>query len=324
MKERVTIITLLTIALLLLTGIEAMGQKTTPTPPDPRIHPNTGPDTSPSPITTTTRPPVVVGRPVPPARGRFRISLNGFTCIRPTSDGPDDINFKTYLRMITGDDLTTHDEEWGMSPAYGNPSHVPTTVAGGGIERGGSASNGGFRAGDSFPTATPWLRSTAFQPENAAGTRWRSPMRIWEGELVEGANGLLMLPSVWRAYYRQGVDTPYVRAIGDTFNELTPALRENILHRQGLTYALEMRVRDEFGHVTVADGNSGDRPIGMYRTGDHYTFLPYAMLLDDRSRKGGRGDRGYLHGRCGARRRHLPTLFSNRALALRCEACRRV
>jgi hypothetical protein len=154
MKERITIITLVTIALLLLTGIEAMGQKTTPTPPDPRIHPTTGPVTSPTQIKLTRQPPVVVtntvGRPV----GAFPVtslSVRVVTSNLPSAGTDSDVFFNVgpvawkldkdgVNDFGSGDDevyilyldrawhLTTDDILWMRLQLEGNDTWKPQTV----------------------------------------------------------------------------------------------------------------------------------------------------------------------------------------------------
>src|SRR5205085_2978343 len=54
---------------------------------------------------------------------------------------------------------------------------------------------GGIRTGDSVPNATPWSLTTTKLEDD------RLPMRIWEGELVQGANGAenaaIIMPTIW-------------------------------------------------------------------------------------------------------------------------------
>lgn len=154
MKDRIQTVGLLTITLLLLAGSEALGQKTSPTPPDPRVLPTTTtPTTSPTPVrpsmgSTRTVVTDTVGRPVavPITSLRVRIVTSDLSSSGTDSDvffdiGP--IGWKLdkegYNDFESGDDdtyilplpearLTTDDILWMRLQIGGNDTWKPQTV----------------------------------------------------------------------------------------------------------------------------------------------------------------------------------------------------
>lgn len=271
MKKRIYNIALLTITLLLLARIEAMGQKTTPTP-DPRIHPTVGPIVSPTPIR---------GRPAVPGSGRFRITLNGFTCVRPTTDSPDDVFFKAYVKLMTAHPGEGVDQQPVLTQTIGNSNH------GSGLNiRGGSATGtGGFRAGDSFPTNTPWLRLGAPASTGASGLS-QFPVLLWEGELTQGQNGVWIIPTIWRDFADAGLDTPYLFGIQHTYRDLAADVSNVVANRGGPTFdaGISTRFINEFNQVKLSPllfggVRSTTRPIGLFRQNGDEVFVPQAAFI---------------------------------------------
>jgi hypothetical protein len=280
MKLRLPKTALLTIALLSFAAIEAMGQKTPP--PDPRIHGNTIP--TPTPFRPAPPPTVVtdtVGRPVPPVRGRFRITLNGFTCVRPTTDSPDDVYFEAYVRLMTTHPGEGVDQVGVLTPFFGDSTHR----SGLNIRGGSATGTGGFRAGDSYPTNTPWLRLGVPASTGASGLSL-FPALLWEGELTQGQNGVWIIPTIWRGFANTGLDTPYLFGIQHTYRDLDADVSNVVAHRGGPTFDTDVSTRfvNEFNQVKLSPLLLGGvpsttRPIGLFRQNGDEVFVPQAAFI---------------------------------------------
>src|SRR5258708_32619955 len=134
-----------------------------------------------------------------PATGRFRVTLNGFTCNHQTAevnnpvlrDGADDEVFlftNSFLveKRAGGSGVSVSAPFRGRAPVVEDTSMFPDRTQGGsGRFMGG---NGGFRAGGSFPTS-PEKHSTSPQANGL-------PQLIWEGELSRRQNAIVILPLI--------------------------------------------------------------------------------------------------------------------------------
>lgn len=125
-------------------------------------------------------------------RGRYRVTLNGFTAQRQTYDHflqidgkGDEIYFATYVAEIdtTAPDLLRH---WVVtSRAMGDRNGYPDRV-----KMGFNSSLGGIRSGDRHPLPSPQQRVGPIARDSL-------PMLLWEGELVQGQRAVVISPTVW-------------------------------------------------------------------------------------------------------------------------------
>jgi hypothetical protein len=127
---------------------------------------------------------------------RFRVTINGFACHRPTFDDErqtDGVDDEVFIQA----DLSLFSTTEGMSnqpsvrsAVIGDSNGFPARI------RGGSGSsifggNGGFHENDTFPAGgRPWERNS--EPGNN-----RPPLLVWEGDLYWQRNALLIIPSIW-------------------------------------------------------------------------------------------------------------------------------
>jgi hypothetical protein len=201
-----------------------------------------------------------------PASGRFRVTLNGFTCNHQTrddplqTDGPDDEIFlftKSFFVQRRADDASRFN--------FSSPLRRRT----GRIQRG---NGGGFRSGDSFPSA-PDRHSTNPQPYDL-------PQLIWEGELTRRQNAVVIIPMIWewdgipglfQAWETAGLDQFY--GVGDLISD------PNLTDQDSAKVALRGEV---VGQVWL-NGREGlvpeDRPIGMRGYDRDYRFRPEVLIL---------------------------------------------
>jgi hypothetical protein len=218
-----------------------------------------------------------------PLAARFRVTINGFACHRPTfddetqRDGVDDEVFVQADLSLYGSD-GARNQPSVQSAVIGDTNGFPARV------RGGSGSsifggNGGFHENDTFPAdGRPWARTSE------VGTD-RPPMLVWEGELTQYQNGLLIIPSIWEWDGDVSLElNRYVAALATTWSdrEVEAAMQRAISAGGNLTSPPTSRLRSLFQEVRVSKAFPGDpknRPIGMTERGDYYTYNPHPLVL---------------------------------------------
>ena len=132
------------------------------------------------------------GHTSPPMRGKYRVTLNGFSVQRQTLDNffqvdgkGDEIYFATYVAEVdtATSDLVRH---WVVtSRAMGDQNGFPDRV-----RMGMNSSKGGIITGDRYPLPSPKQRIGAIARDSL-------PMLLWEGQLVQGQRAVVITPTVW-------------------------------------------------------------------------------------------------------------------------------
>ncbi|HEX8121207.1 MAG TPA: hypothetical protein VF549_08075 [Solirubrobacteraceae bacterium] len=242
-------------------------------------------------------------------RGSFRVTLNGFRCLRPTWDDAlqrDGVDDELFVRS----EAQVFD---GANRRLGGPLRTTSTVMGDAHNRperirAGSGSNifggnGGFREGDQFPASNPVVRSGPPAPGPPA-----PPMILFDGQLIEGETSVLVAPTLWEfdsgsAPAAQPEETGTIAFIDPPpILAFLRLLRAHTLPSPGDgTGALQATLTNGdaawgptagaftdptqvpgFAAVRVHKnlfGDPGDRPIGMADTGEFYTFNPQVLAL---------------------------------------------
>lgn len=231
--------------------------------------------------------------------GEFRLYLIGFTCDRPTDDkrleedgAGDEVFLRTDVMFFDG---MRRDANFnGAFTANGTvqPFHQTKEIGDNSGEhsyriRGGSASNifggnGGFKAGDSFPTARPWTVRGQASP---------LPFLVWQGALASGMNGIAVMPSIWEADDNPSllfsgswwpgfvsgalgnINRPVAEYINDKFPNLRPVPSDVISRVSNTTFLYE-----------GGDISNLDRPIGVQRfqggvRAYSYAYIPTVFVL---------------------------------------------
>ena len=132
--------------------------------------------------------------------------------------------------------------------------------------------NGGFRAGDSFPTS-PERHSTNPQA-------YALPQLIWEGELIRRQNAMVIIPMIWEWDGLYGLFQAWESATLDQFSGVGELISDpNLTDQENAKVALRGEV---VGQVWM-NGRGGlepqDRPIGMRSYADDYRFRPEVLIL---------------------------------------------
>lgn len=213
-----------------------------------------------------------------PARGTFRVTINGFTCIAQTTDtsvlgdgAGDEIFFYTRTFNISvrpdgGQDTTS---DFVQSLTYGDTGNQYQR------QRAGTATaNGGIKFGDSYP-ATPEKRSTDPHSQTI-------PQLVWQGTIDRFQNGVIIVPMIWEA---DGL-TRYIGGFQNLELDATPftfarSIRDpRIKDETALGFAFRADF-DRAGELTqsVYGNPVSDAPIGERETGGGYRFKAQALFL---------------------------------------------
>lgn len=140
---------------------------------------------------------------IPKWYGKYRVSVLGFKAIRETTDDPLQIDGKhdeVYVRVKAQErDLAGNPVGSGRmveSYVHGDVNHdqwrystSPTYR----IKAGTASALGGIVTGNAFPTGTPWIR---FNPSDYEKS---FPMLVWEGDLKQGDNAVVVVPTIWES-----------------------------------------------------------------------------------------------------------------------------
>ncbi len=123
---------------------------------------------------------------VPGKKARFRITINGFRIfaqkgILPRRGHTYYIAAKVLKYSQRGAILSNVTK---VTKVIGN-----TKKFSGAIKGGTATKNGGFRNGDVYPGSIPYLASNAYSD--------RLPLLVWEGELAEGGDVVIVEPALW-------------------------------------------------------------------------------------------------------------------------------
>ncbi len=220
------------------------------------------------------------GHQVSPLRGRFRVTLNGFSVNHVTYHGllqrPDVITFYP--------DVSTYDVsgrravilQGGATNTIGMFPESP-------VQGGTSSSSGGFQNGDGFPTQNqPWRRSVTY---SSGGPGTIPPTVYFENELIQNTNAAVIIPDIWSIMGENGENlrTAYLDDLIRARSAVGRAVTGIITHpprrelgsylRNGSTLGIENTISLGFGYPQ-------DRPIGMHSIGNNrFGFTPQVLVL---------------------------------------------
>jgi hypothetical protein len=226
-----------------------------------------------------------------PASGRFRVTLNGFTCNHQTAelnnpllrDGADDevyLSTKSFAveKRADGSGVNVSPPAQRETLEIGDTSlrgesAFPSRIQGGsGRYMGG---NGGFRAGDSFPSS-PEKHST--NPQARA-----LPQLIWEGELTRRQNAMVIIPTIWESDGVLEIFQVWARLSLYQFSGVGELISDpNRTDQESAKVSLREEVAGRIVLLLRGDQFPLDYPIGMrFIGGDYsnYAFRPEVLIL---------------------------------------------
>jgi len=207
-------------------------------------------------------------------RARFEVTLFRFTVNHETRDdvlqrdgAGDEVSFsrmvRLYNRRAGGEKILSGDD---FTPTRGQMPPNP-------IRAGHAASNGGLKSGDDVLTGPH--------------------IPLFSGELIRGENAVIILLSVWEMDGRYELQNAYANALENFMPDM-----ESVADRVALNSPpSNVMVRDfdwnarlPAGSIPAIDvfltdgplglGDPKDRPIGMVRRGNRYSFIPKLMILN--------------------------------------------
>jgi hypothetical protein len=135
--------------------------------------------------------------------GTYRITLNGFQCLKETFDDQlnrdgahDEIYPAVFVHQIDRSTYTQKDAYYVKTPIYGEGQ--PRFQ--GRVSAGSGSSSGGIAPGDVVPnTAVPGARAGAVPPSVAKNGIQTLPVLVWQGTLTDKGDVLIVKPSLWEA-----------------------------------------------------------------------------------------------------------------------------
>jgi hypothetical protein len=124
------------------------------------------------------------------------VTITGIICGQPTQDSPglgidpdgrgDEIYAAAYVRRFDRTSFQLLESTVRQTIPYGDVSNYGTSR----LQAGTQTPTGGVRAGDMVPGTFSVAR--AFPASESA-----FPFRLWQGQLTDGADALLISPTVW-------------------------------------------------------------------------------------------------------------------------------
>src|SRR5436190_4428122 len=211
------------------------------------------------------------------ARGRFRVTLQGFTVRQQTNDdllerdGVGDEVFLAYPTTFLVDraGVESELEIGGSGTVYGQERHFIIYA----VRAGTASATGGFRTGDEFPSPNPWA-------DHPIPAELGIPHLLFDGEITQGINALAVIPTIWEfdhghyrnfVQYRESMSDPNLALAVSRFISPSPAT---------LRDAIKTFSRLRLGNrVPVVGGEMIDRPIGMGFDGEKFQFDPQVIIL---------------------------------------------
>ncbi|RMG53858.1 MAG: hypothetical protein D6717_10475 [Gammaproteobacteria bacterium] len=219
----------------------------------------------------------------PGRRGRYRVTINGFTVHHETKDDMLQRDGKRDEIYVTAQVAVVEKNKRIRRSMVVETKVLGDTNGHSGRVRAGTASRrGGIRTGDDIPGPQPWRLRGAPRGD-------RLPLAVWEGELVQGENTVVVIPVLWeydgnRSWYRGWLDW------GKRIPEALKA--ESLLSRlstaQGrLLFDLDELNIGKRAFMSFPErilGQNADRPIGtrkflQSRRNVMLSFSPKALVL---------------------------------------------
>jgi hypothetical protein len=222
---------------------------------------------------------------------QYRVAINGFRVQAETwddaaeSDGKRDEVFLSTSVVLKDKLGKTIYENTNRSPVIGDVNNQPGRIQGGtATDFWGSPTRGGFRSGDVFPDASPWIRKIAL-----SAARDYPPNAVWQGSLKAGENVVFITPTIWEwdpgqnfwqgwLSWHQQIDVKFgptaKEIVAGKFPPFGPIFDAVSL---GIQTAATLTA---YGPI----GNSGERPIGFMQTaagGNDYEFVSKTLVLTE-------------------------------------------
>ncbi len=263
-----------------LTTVPADAQVRRPVPVREVVRPIATPTT-----TTTTKTTPTPTETADPRKGRYRVVLAGGRVNNPTFDNPlnldgwgDEVYFTADVQLLdkANGSISPFTTLSDRTKIYGDNGRDANRM------RAGTAwMSGGLKAGDQFPAAGPFNQKGAFIDRQL-------PLRLWEGELIQGQTAVIITPMVWEYDGTAIADavTGWMSFARDFNTKIAESKAIDALVAgtgsgiAGMVLDVAPLAPELILGVTSWLGRDGDRQIGARVEGDKIVYKPQPILLN--------------------------------------------
>lgn len=228
----------------------------------------------------------------PPAQGRFRVTITGFTVDQETRDDAlqrdgkgDEVYLYTDVAVLNPQGRMI-DQKKLRTVTMGDVNGWPDR-----LRAGTRSPKGGLETGDQYPGTNPWQYSGRTYSD-------RLPELIWQGALAQGGNRVVITPTIWEWDKSGGLWNmvgSFAGLIPDALTFMASSVG-NFIFQSGAATPRE----DCIGYPNLDTANTfgwaETRPIGMKKY-DGYRFCPVMITLDyDKAKKAIETSQGFGNG----------------------------
>lgn len=217
----------------------------------------------------------------PPRQGRYRVTFTGFWVNHETLDHAlewdgkrDEVFVSTDVRIL---DINGNQVIPGFSPAERSHVFGDTWRNEGRIQAGTASELGGLKTNDHYP-------DDPYASTPLPGPRYL-PLKLWEGNLTEGQNAVVVTPTIWEYDGSNNADAfnGWIRWIQNTAQQLGKS--ETVTALVGGEGKMYIDLTDVIAGVVLSFvegvlGRDADRPIGVHNDGSGITFKPQSLALN--------------------------------------------
>ena len=224
---------------------------------------------------------------------KFRVTLNGFAVNNQSDDDimegdgkGDEVYLRADVWQMDKNGAVVVKQPYKTTILGDTNRQTPRLKAGSASPSEGGGPGGGLRTGDKFPTNTPWQLFGA-----AGAANGTLPMLLWEGSLAQGADGIVIIPTVWEWDSRDmsRSESEWDKTLDTIFSAVKPHLLRQIISNDTTPFSMARALGDDavtFGGQTANPAvnlrdKSGTRPIGLFALdGRPVVFLPALLTLN--------------------------------------------
>jgi hypothetical protein len=220
------------------------------------------------------------GAPSPAASGTYLVTITGIICGQPTKDSPfpgvdpdgkgDEIYAAAYVRKFDRTSLQLNEYTVRQTIPYGDV----TNYSGARLQGGTQTPTGGVQAGDWLPGGSSTARTVPAQESVF-------PFRVWQGQLTDGADALVINPMVWEHDGGTGILSNWVQsqAVLNNTIALNPAVQARAASRTFGTLEVGATTPPGSNIITALINGQQDRPIGVRPNGGSYSIPNLVVVL---------------------------------------------
>ena len=228
----------------------------------------------------STTPPPPAGSTPAIRSGTYLVSITGLICGQPTKDSPapgidpdgkgDEVYAAAYVRRFNRKSFEMLEMTVRQTIPYGDVTNYGTSRLQGGTQ----TATGGMRSGDWLPG--PGSVARTFPAQESA-----FPFRVWQGQLTDEADALLISPMVWEhdggtSIFQQWVQSQSVLNNTILMNTSVQARAASRTFGTLEVGAIDPQTPDLLS--LIINGRQ-DGPVGVRQVGNSYTIPNITVVL---------------------------------------------